>query len=261
MPCNGQRSPRLQRDIAMRYKATVVIGGDVVLPLVIGVFIVTFVVVCAIAYVVLSSKRTGQQNDVSTLHLRFSSRLPISKGVFDLIGRTAAAAVSRPHVEPSTRIFLDRLAAKRFWFVRFYKAAMISIGLVGLTAAIALFRAHTPANMLGLPAAIILLLSLGAILSGLVPPSSVQPVVAPIDPRLLEKIKVHVSPDAPLTVSLSDSDVKRAADLLRQGLPVAVAARAIYADYDKLNEFEQRAFESALRRSVKRATDDHRGTA
>ena len=235
----------------MRHAATVDIGRDLAWLLIIAVFIVTFLVVCAIAYVIFSSKHRAERG---THRISFSSRLPVSKSVFDSIVKTAAAAVSKPEIAPSTRTRLDELAASaRPRFERFYRVVMIAIGFVGLTAAIALFRAHTPANMYGLPAGIILLLSLGALLNGLVPGPSIVPDVEPIDPRLLDKIKVQIRRDEPLTVSLSESDVQRASNLLRQGVPIAAAARAIYAHYDELQQSEQRAFESALRQSVKQA--------
>jgi hypothetical protein len=135
------------------------------------VFIVAFIVVCAIAYLLLAK---GQSTE-SAWHLQFRGRVPVSKPTFERIATATAAAMRTPDVSATTRARLDALAGTRRTFVVVYRTVMIAVGLVGLTGAALLLRSHTPANMNGLPGGIILLLSLGALLNGLIPGPSIKP--------------------------------------------------------------------------------------
>jgi hypothetical protein len=130
---------------------------------------------------------------------------------------------------------------------------MIVVGLIGLAGSAALFHTHTPGNMHGLPGAIILLLALGALLSGLIPGPSVAPDMEPIDRRLLDKIKVRVTTSEPRAISLTAADLERGAALVRQGRDISDAARAAYRDYDALDEPEKRAMESMLAQAIEKA--------
>ena len=217
-----------------------------------GVFVVTFVLVCAVAYVVLR-RWSADSSRPSTWHFSLGKRLPVSKRTFDFVSRQAAAAISTPEVSPEIRGRLEGLARLRRTFVAVFRVIMIAVGLIGLAGAAALFQTHTPGNMHGLPAAIILLLALGALLSGLIPPPSVAPDMQPIDRRLLEKIKVRVTTSEPRSISLTAADLKRAAALVRQGRDISDAARAAYSDYDALDELEKRAMESMLARAIEKA--------
>jgi hypothetical protein len=230
--------------------AVVDLGGDPRwLWVIAGVFVLTFLAVCGIAYLLLA-RRTRHSSGGSTWQFNMQAPLPASKGAVDFISKVAAVGISRPEVTPETRPRLDALAAPRAMFVTIYRSLMITVGLVGLTAAAFLIRSHTPANMNLLPGSILALLSLGALLSGLIPgPSIVR--VEPIDPDLLDKIQIKVTPGSPLTSSLSESDVQQAAEALRQGVSIADAARAVHDGYDRLEEVERRALESALEQAVR----------
>ena len=110
---------------------------------------------------------------------------------------------------------------------------MIAVGLAALTAAVLLLRSHTPANMNGLPGGIILLLSLGALLNGLIPGPSIKPV----DPlnndqrdQIKNKIKVQVTTAEPLTVAVTENQLRRGAEMIRQGVSPEDAARAVAAE-------------------------------
>jgi hypothetical protein len=72
----------------------------------------------------------------------------------------------------------------------------------------------------------------------------------PLDPALLdqfkEKINVQVITSPPLTVRLSASDIRQAADMLRRGVPIADAARALHPGYADLSEMDKRSVEFAI---------------
>ena len=222
-----------------------------VLFVVVGVFIVTFVLVCAVAYILLR-RRSADSSQPSTWHFSFGTHLPVSKRTFDFTARQAAAAMSPPNVSAETRETLEGLARLRGVFAGVYRVLMMIVGLIGLVAAGALFHTHTPGNMHGLPGAIILLLALGALLSALVPPPSVAPDMEPIDRRLLDKIKVRVTTSEPRTISLTAADLERAAALVRQGRDISDAARAVCPEYDALDEPEKRAIESMLAQAIEK---------
>ena len=93
----------------------------------------------------------------------------MSKHTFERIAHGAAAAMARPQISEATRAQLNQLDWARGVFVAVYRVLFVSVGLAGLTAGILLLRSHTSGNMHGLPGAIIVLLSLGALLKGSYP--------------------------------------------------------------------------------------------
>jgi hypothetical protein len=117
-------------------------------------------------------------------------------------------------------------------------------------------RAHTPANMMGLPGAIVLLLALGALLKGLVPGPVLTPV-APLDPELLrqmrEKISVRVITGEPIAVKLGEADIRRVSDMLRRGSSPGDALRAVYPNFDSLRDGEKRWLESTISNYIREA--------
>lgn len=223
------------------------ISDDPVLLLIAGIFIVTFIGVCAGAYLLLARRRTDAP--ATTWKLQLQSRLPVSKQTFEQISRATAVATARPEISPATRATLNQLDKARGVFVSVYRVLMIAVGLAGLTGGILLLRSHTPANMQGLPGAIIVLFSLGALLKGLVPGPSIVPV-EPLDPALLdqlkEKINVQGITSQQLVVRLDESDIRQAAEMLRRGVPIAEAARAVHPGYANLSEIDKRSVEFAI---------------
>jgi hypothetical protein len=213
-----------------------------------GVFIVTFVAVGTIAYLLIGNRRSD--GPATTWKFQLQRRLPVSKRTFELISRVTHAGMERPSISPETRVQLDRLDQVRGVFVSIYRVLMIGVGLVGLTGGVLLLRSHTPGNMNGLPGAIILLLSLGALLKGVVPDPSIRPSVQPLEPALLEqfkrKINVQVSTLQPLRVTLSEVDMRLAAEMLHRGVPIADVARAVHAGYEGLSDHDRRSVESVI---------------
>jgi hypothetical protein len=127
---------------------------------------------------------------------------------------------------------------------------MMIVGVAGMIASAFLFRDATPGNMLGLPASIVLLLALGAFLSGLLPSRSIVGV-EPIDRALLDKLNFRVARSDPRVMSLSELDIERAADNLRAGASIEEAARQVYPEYEELDDFAKRALHSAVKDSVR----------
>jgi hypothetical protein len=221
------------------------IGNDPMLLLIAGVFVVTFITVCAAAYVLLAKRRTD--GPATTWKFELQSRLPVSKHTFERI------AMARPRVSEATRAQLNQLERARGVFVSVYRVLFISVGLAGLIAGILLLRSHTPANMLGLYGAIVVLFALGALLNGIVP----GPSVVPMEPlsrvhldQLKQKIKVQVFTSEPLTVTLSAAEIRAAREMLRRGVPIADAVGAVYPGYEGLVESDKRALECVLRQAT-----------
>ena len=100
-----------------------------------------------------------------------------------------------------------------------------------------------------LPSALILLLSLGALLNGLAPSRTVDPI-EPIDRELLDRIQVRVSAE-PLSIRLSEEDVSRARNMRDAGTSLDAIARVVYRDYVLLEEFEREAIRSALEQALR----------
>lgn len=241
--------------------------GDASVELVVAaVFVTTFVIVGAVAYLVLfrgtttdrqataaTAERAGRPSGAgSTWSFEITGRLPISREASDPIVDGVRDAMRPP--EPSARQVQDvePLDAIRGVLVKVYRGLFITIGLIGLTAAAFMFRAHTPANMLGLPAGIVLVLSLGALLNGVIPSRSVTGWTERIDFRpLLKNVHVNVHHAEPLRLSLTESQSQRAIDLIKQGLPLSEAARTVYPDFDRLDAFARQALESALQELAK----------
>src|SRR5688500_8365817 len=185
----------------------------------------------------------------------FRGRLPVSKPTFERMTAATAAAMRVPDVSATTRARLDTLAGLRKTFVAVYRTVMIAVGLAGLMGAVFLLRSHTPGNMNGLPGGIILLLSLGALLNGLIPGPSIKPVEL-LDKDLRDqnrnKINVQVTPGAPLTRAVTESQLGRAAEMIRQCVSPEDAARAVVAANGSLSEADQQAIAAAVAHFLRR---------
>jgi hypothetical protein len=229
--------------------AVVEIEGTTAL-VVLAVFLVSFVLVCLVAYWLVASAKRGTDGTRSW-NIDIAGRLPVSKATFERVADLTEAAVSRPELTPEKEAFLADLAESRKTALGAYRLGLIAVGLLGVIVAILWFRDASSANMLGLPAAIVMLLSLGAILEGLLPRGAKH--IEPIDPRLLDKIEVQVSKE-PMTVRLDSTDIRKAADILRQGGSPDEAARAVYPEYDALCAFERTAVREAIADAVRQTS-------
>lgn len=214
---------------------------------VVAVFVVTLIAVGCFAFWLLKPRRNSRP---TTWRFQAVTRLPVSQRTFDRVAAATAAAMTTPESNAPSHGRLDALRSKRGAFVRVYRIAMISVGLVGLTAGAWLLWSHTPANMNGLLGGILLLVSLWPLLNGLVPGPSIVPVVEPLTPAVLDQIKrkmsVQVVTAEPLAVALTESEIRLAREMLRQGASLREVARAVYRQYDGLSEADQRGVELAL---------------
>jgi hypothetical protein len=233
------------------------LSEDPGLLLVAGVFVLTFVLVCGVAYgLLLKGRRRGGG---STWHVQFGSELPVSKETFDAASHAVERAVTPPWASASTVATLDGLERVRRGFAWVYRTGFILGGIAGIGAGIMLLLSHTPANMQGLPGAILFLLGLGAMINGLIPPRSVANV-EPLAPELLrqmrEKISVEVKTLEPLEVKLGKSEIQRLSAMIIDGTPIGEALGDVYPAYEELSELVNRWLESTLSKHLPEMTKD-----
>lgn len=217
-----------------------------------AVFLVVLAVVLAVAYLFMHVKRKPGHGGTSTFEVNLGGRVPVSKTTFDRLEKVTVAAFSRPEVTPEKRAYLDRLSRLRASALKMSRILLLFAGLGGLVIAVALWRDATTANMQLLPASIILLLSVGALLSAWVPSRSLGSSER-IEPGLLERINVQVLRPEPTTLTLTEADIERFVQFTRQGLSPERAAQAAYPDFERLDEAEKQTLLLGLEKSVKAA--------
>lgn len=178
-----------------------------------------------------------------------AGEVPVSKPAFERLADLTDAALTPPALTPETRAAIGTLGPLRSALAAISRVALIFIGTAGLVLAFVLFRGADAGNMQGLPAAIIALLSLGAILSGLIPNRTIDPG-APLDPDLFKNIRVEVSRQ-PLTVQLSEFELIKAKEMLGHGATLDDIARAVHAEYDRLGGPEKHAIQQVLAQALK----------
>jgi len=208
-----------------------------------GVFVIVFVIVCAVAYWIVRKGTPGPQG-TTAWQFNMTRQLPVSKPAFDRVAHLTAKAIAPPTISPEKRLMIENLAPVRNALAVFYRVTMVVSGLCVIGGSIVLFRQADSGNMLGLPAAIILLLGLGALLSGLNPNRTIDPV-APLDRELFKNIHVHVS-NQPLTIDLNRFDLMKAGEMFRQGSSPSEVARAVYPHYNELSDTDKGVVEEAL---------------
>lgn len=231
--------------------AVVEIGGDWALLVFAGcVFIVVLGAVLFAAFLFTHVKKKPGPAGASTFELNFGGRLPVSKTTFDGLEKVAVAAVSRPEMTPERRSFLDWLSRSRAAALNMYRISLFSVGLVGIVAAAALWRDATPANMQLLPASIILLFSLGAIFEAWIPNRRFRGSDPPAGSFPLNRINVNITKAEPDTLTLTNDDIERVRQFMRQGLSLERAASAAYSGFSGLDEFEKRALLDGLQKVI-----------
>ena len=232
--------------------AVVEIGPQLIWLVVGAVFVLTFLVVCAVAFKLTVKKEPGPPGS-SSFRINLGGKLPVSSQAgFERLGEFTAAALSRPELTPEKRAGLERLGNVRDKLDRVRRGILTTVGLAGLAGAWLLYSQATPANMLLLPAGIVFLLSLGALISGMFPRRSIV-AGGEIDPALLDKIQVQVSRPETLTVQLTDEDLLQASDMLRQGWSWDDVSRAMHPGYDGLGDVEKQAVQAALQQAIRKA--------
>jgi hypothetical protein len=217
-----------------------------------AVFLVVLAAVLAVAYLLVRAKKRPGPGPTSTFEVNLGGRLPVSKTTFDRLEKVTVAAFSKPEVTPEKRAYLDRLSRSRAIALKMYRILMLVAGLIGMAVAVALWRDATPGNMQLLPASIILLLSVAALLNAWFPSRSLR-APEPFEPGLLDRINVQVLRPQPTTLTISEADVERYAQFTRQGLSPEEAAQAAYSDFERLDEAEKQALLLGLEKSAKGA--------
>jgi hypothetical protein len=184
-----------------------------------------------------------------TWNFNFSGELPVSKATVDAVKKLTTVAISKPAVSPETKIVLKQLDVASDVLAAMNRALFILIGVVGLTVGLYWLPRASWDNGELLPVALVLFFSLGALLKGL--PLGGSRRATAIDPSLYDKIDVRVTTE-PLTVSLGEFEMQKAAEMLRNGRSADETARAVYSGYDGLGDFEKQAVASAIEQAVKR---------
>lgn len=125
-----------------------------------------------------------------------------------------------------------------------YRLGLVVAGLAGIALSIAIYMDYRDDEMILLPVAIIFLLSLGVLFSGLIPSRTVDPI-EPIDRELLKNIDVDVT-SQPLTIQLDDAFTTKAREMLERGMSPAEVAALITPAYDRLDDRERQAVKEAI---------------
>jgi hypothetical protein len=234
--------------------AVVNIEENAVVLIVMGaVFVVTFGGVVLLAYALLKGMRAqGGGAPRGGVSFDVSGQLPVSKSTFDRLAAATQAGWKTPDRTPETDAFLAGLGKTRSMLLGVSRTIALAGGVALLFVAAALFRQATPANMLLLPAGILALLGLGALLKGAVPERQIEP----IDPQLLDKIRITMSSE-PLTIRLDQFDMIKVAEMRRSGASLDDIARAVCPGFEALAPFEQHAVRLALEQAI----ESGKGTA
>jgi hypothetical protein len=127
-----------------------------------------------------------------------------------------------------------------------YRWGLIIAGIAGVGLSIAIYRDYRDDEMILLPVGIMLLVSLGILISGLIPSRIVDPV-EPIDAELLKKIHVDVATQ-PLTVRLDEPTMQTATAMLQSGKSPEEVARQIVPTYDRLDDAARQEVQRAIAR-------------
>lgn len=205
-----------------------------------AVFVLVFAIVCVAAWFLI--RLLPSSRGPASLDATFTRQVSMSGPAAERLASITETAMRRPDITPETRERLDALRETRDRLASFYRRALMFLGLAGVAAAAALFWQADSANMLGLPAAIILLFGLGALLKGLFP----DPALRPRGSSRPGNFRVELTSGQPLRLALGEPELAKAAAMLREGASPDAIARAVHPAYDTLAPHEKRALEQAL---------------
>lgn len=212
--------------------------------IVLFVLATVFVLIAILGWMIVRSATVSRSKDSSTSRFSTNIPLPVSPTTFAKLARVGTKAISRPSLTPEQQHFVRRLPSARKTLASGVRLGLIIAGLAGIGLALAIYRDYQDDEMILLPVGIIVLLSLGALMSGIVPSRTVDPI-EPIDPELLRN--VHVNVDVPsLTVQLDEATARQAMGLLEQGLSPESVARQVTVGYDRLSEAERDQVRAAI---------------
>jgi hypothetical protein len=212
--------------------------------IVLAVFAIVFGLVVFLAWMILRNVTASRFKDPATWRFSTNVPLPLSKAAFDRVARAAPKAMSRPSLTPGQQQFVTGLATTRKKLASGVRLAFIVAGIAGIGLSIAIYRDYRDDEMILLPVGIIFLLSLGALLNGIVPSRVVDPI-EPIDPESFRNVHVHVGTPS-LSVQLDEATTRKAIELLERGLSPESVARQVTTGYERLSEAEQQQVQWAI---------------
>ena len=210
--------------------------------IVLAVFVLVFALVAVLAWFVVRNLTAKGSTDRATW--RFSTNIPLPPRSRTTVDRLVRQARSRPSLTSEQQQFVAGLASTRKKLASGIRLAFVVAGLGGIGLSIAIYRDYRDEEMILLPVGIIFLLSVGVLMSGIVPSRVIEPI-APIDPGLFRN--VHINVDAPsLTVQLDDATRRKAVELLERGLGPESVAREVTTGYERLSEAEKQEVQQAI---------------
>lgn len=213
--------------------------------IVLAMFAIVFALVAFLAWIVVRNVTASRTKDpATTWRVSTNVPLPLSKAAFDRVAQALPRAMSRPSLTSDQQQFVSGLAGTRKTLARGVRLAFIIAGLAGIGVSIAIYRDYRDDEMILLPVGIIVLLSLGAILNGLVPSRVVDPI-EPIDPEFFRNVHVHVGTPS-VSVQLDEATTRKAIELLARGLSPERVAREVTTGYERLSEAEQQQVQRAI---------------
>ena len=209
--------------------------------IVLAVFALVFTLVAVLAWLIVRNMTANRSADRATW--RFSTNIPLPRSR-TTVDRLVRQMRSRPSLTSEQQQFVTGLATTRKKLASGIRLALIVAGLGGIALSIAIYRDYRDEEMILLPVGIIFLLSLGVLMSGIVPSRVIDPI-APIDPGLFRN--VHINVDAPsLKVQLDDATTRKAIELLERGLGPESVAREVTTGYERLSEAEKHEVQQAI---------------
>lgn len=201
---------------------------------VIAVFVIVFLLVAALGWIIVRKAAGTTTSDTATWRFSTNVPLPVSPTTFDRVAEAARKTASRPSLTSEQRQFVDGLRGTRKSLARGYRLGLILAGLGGLVLSALIYRDASDEEMILLPVGILVLLSLGVLLSGLVPSRTVDPI-EPVDPELFRNVHVTVGTE-PLMVRLDDATTRKAIELLERDMRPEDVARQVTPGFERLDE-------------------------
>ena len=212
--------------------------------IVLAVFATVFVLVALLAWMIMRNTTASRLTNTSARRLSTNIQLPVSRATFDGLVRAGRQALSRPSLTPEQQRVVSGFATTRKQLAAGLRLGLVLGGLVGIGVSIAIYRDYGDDEMILLPVGIIFLVSVGVLVSGIVPSRTIDPI-EPIDPELLRNVHVEVGTPA-LSVQLDEPTTRKALELLDRGLSPESVAREVTVGYGQLSQAEKDQIRGAI---------------
>jgi hypothetical protein len=213
---------------------------------IVAVFILVFLLVAGLAWFIV--RNTTVHASRSQPAWRSSTNIPLPvllrRATSERLMEAVAKGSSRPSLTSEEEQFVTGLARTRKAIAKGYRLGLVVAGMVGIGVSIAIYQDYHDDEMILLPVAIIFLLSLGVLISGVMPSRTVDPI-EPIDAELLKNIHVDVTRQ-PLTIQLDEAFTAEARKMLERGMSPAEVAAKLTPAFQPLDDRERQALEQAI---------------